>query len=114
MDYKTARKFLISQVDTTDNNNKTFLSHLKRGKPPIPGQVTSILLALKIIFDGLHGTSHLDRELVYSLHLLAFDSHISFEIGNQNDVNWPPLLQEDINRISQGVKSIFAGVWQVE
>lgn len=114
MDYKTARKFLISQVNVSEDNSKTFLSHLKQGKAPIPGQVTNILLALKIVFDGLHGTSHLDRELVYALHLLSFDSRLAFEIGENTNGLWPPLLKEDINRICRGVRNIFAGVWKGE
>lgn len=114
MDYKTARKFLISQVDISEENSKTFLNHLKQGKAPIPGQVTNILLALKIVFDGLHGTSHLDRELVYALHLLSFDSRLAFEIGEKTNIAWPPLLKEDINRICRAVRNIFAGVLTID
>jgi hypothetical protein len=112
MDYQTARKFLISQVDTSGQDVNTFLSRLQQQKPPIPGQVTNILLALKIVSDGLHGASHLDRELVYALHLLSFEGRQQFEIGRRLGISWPPLLHEDLNRISRAVKSIFSGVWQ--
>lgn len=111
MDYKTACSFLIQQGTTFDPNSDTFLMRLKQGKAPIPGQVTSILLALKIIFEALRTASTLDRELVYSLYLLSFESRHHFEAGLNAGIDWPPLLHEDLKRISRAVKSIFAGIW---
>jgi hypothetical protein len=111
MDFKTAREFVISQVDTSDQATNSFLSHLSQGKSPIPGQVTNLLLSLKVIFDGLRGTTHLDRELVYALHLLSSDSRASYLHWKQNKVDWPPLLQEDLERIANNVKSIMADRW---
>ena len=54
MDYKTARSFLIDQGTAleTKKNPDAFLMRLKQGQPPVPGQVTSILLALKILFEA--------------------------------------------------------------
>lgn len=112
MDYQTARNFLLTQGSPTDSNSDTFLSRLQQGKPPIPGQVTNILLALKMVYEGLQGSSTLDRDLVYALHLLAFESRQSYEAGRKSGVEWTPILDEDIKRISRTVKSIFAGVWQ--
>lgn len=111
MDYKTACSFLITQGTASDQNADAFLVRLRQGKPPIPGQVTNILLALKIVFEALRTSSTLDRELVYSLYLLSIESRQVFEAGRQAGVNWPPLLEEDLKRISRAVKSIFAGVW---
>ena len=111
MDYKTARSFLITQSTTSDQNSDTFLLRLKQGKAPIPGQVTNILLALKIMFEGLRGATSLDRELISSLYLLSYESRQQFEDGRRSGVNWPPLLDEDLKRIARSVKSIFAGVW---
>jgi len=111
MDYKTARSFLINQGIASDKNADTFLMRLKQGKAPIPGQVTNMLLALKIVFEGLRSSPTIDRELVYSLYLLSFESRQQFETGRQAGVNWPPLLDEDLKRIDRAVKSIFAGVW---
>jgi hypothetical protein len=84
---------------------------LQQGKAPIPGQVTSILLALKIVFEALRTAPTLDRELVYALYLLSFESRQHFEAGIRAGVDWPPLLNEDLKRISRAVKSIFAGTW---
>jgi len=53
MDYETARRFLINM--TNGNNPDTFLGRLQQGEPPIPGQVTSILLSLKVLFTALQG-----------------------------------------------------------
>jgi hypothetical protein len=114
MDYKTARSFLIHQGTSSDSNTDTFLMRLKQRKAPIPGQVTTILLALKVVFEGLRTASALDRELVYSLYLLSFEGRQHFEAGVQAGVDWPPLLKEDLKRISRAVKSIFAGVWHSE
>jgi hypothetical protein len=111
MDYKTARSVLIGQT-VSDENIDAFLVRLRQGKPPIPGQVTNILLALKIVFEALRTSSTLDRELVYSLYLLSYESRRQYDVGLQAGVSWPPLLEEDIKRITRAVKSIFAGVWQ--
>lgn len=112
MDYKTARSFLITQGTASDDTADAFLVRLKQGKAPVPGQVTNILLALKIAFEALRSASSLDRELIYGLYLLSYESRQRFEAGRQAGVTWPPLLEEDLKRIDRAVKSIFAGVWQ--
>lgn len=111
MDYKTARQFLINQTISPQLNSDGFITRLQQGKTPIPGQVTNILLALKIVFESLHGVNTLDRQLVYALYQLGDESRVSFMTGLKKGVNWPPLLDEDINRITKAVKSIFSGVW---
>ncbi len=112
MDYETARQFLIDQGTAleTQINPDAFLMRLDQGKPPIPGQVTNILLALKISFETLQGDPLLDRELVAGLYLLAMESLKLFEAGRRKRVMWPPLLKEDIERITIAVKNIFSGV----
>lgn len=113
MDYKTARNFLIDQglALETQRNPDAFLMRLKQGSPPIPGQVTNILLALKVVFDTLQEAPMLDRQLVYALHLLAVESVRQFESGSRSGTVWPPVLKEDVNRIALAVKNIFSGVW---
>ncbi|MEQ8975055.1 MAG: Dethiobiotin synthetase [Coleofasciculus sp. C1-SOL-03] len=110
MDYKTARNFVINQATASDQNQDAFLVRLKSKQPPIPGQITNILLALKMIFEGLRDASTLDRELAHSLYLLAYESRQQFEAGRRVSVNWPPLLDEDLKRIAREVESIFSGV----
>jgi hypothetical protein len=112
MDYKTARNFLINHSLPSNQNIDGFLLRLQQGKAPIPGQVTNILLSLKIIFESLHNVETLDRKLVYALYQLSTESRQAFILGIRKGINWPPLLDEDINRINQAVKSIFSGVWQ--
>lgn len=111
MDYKTARSFLITQGTASDENGDAFLVRLRQGKAPIPGQVTTILLSLKIVFEALRTASTLDRELVYSLYQLSCESRQHFNAGLQAGVQWPPLLDEDLKRITRAVKSIYAGTW---
>jgi len=114
MDFNTARQFLIDQGTAveTEINPDAFLMRLQQGKPPIPGHVTNILLALKITFEALQEDPLLDRELVLSLYLLAIESLNYYEAGRRKGISWPPLLKEDIDRISIAVKNIFAGEWQ--
>ncbi|NEP88322.1 MAG: Dethiobiotin synthetase [Okeania sp. SIO2C2] len=116
MNYETARQFLIDQGTALETkiNPDAFLMRLEQGKPPIPGQATNILLALKISFEMLQGDPLLDRELVAGLYLLAMESLKLFEAGRRKGVMWPPLLKEDIERISIAVKNIFSGVWPTD
>lgn len=111
MDYETAYRFLINQGTTSTPAVETFLLRLKQGKPPIPGQVTSILLALKVVFEALRDSPTLDRELADALFLLSWEGRQQFEAKRKAGVSWPPLLDEDLVRIALATKSIFSGVW---
>jgi hypothetical protein len=113
MNYKTARKFLIDQGTAllSQKNPDAFLMLLRQGKRPIPGQMTSLLLALKNTFDALQESPSLDRELIYALHRLAMDSRRAFEDGRRQGVAWPPLLAEDLERLERAVQSVFCGEW---
>lgn len=112
MDYETARRLLIDQSSETTLSSNAFLGRLQQGQPPIPGQVTSILLALKVIFEALKGEDVLDRNLSYALYLISSESRRCFEAGLKKQSDCPPLLDEDLDRISAAVKSIFSNVWQ--
>ena len=114
MDYQTARSLLVKQGMATEQNPDALLTRLKQGQPPIPGQITSLLLALKVVFEALRERTEFERELACSLHLLATESRQAFESGQQAGVDWPPLLDEDLARIAAAVKSIFVGTWQGE
>ncbi len=111
MDYQTAYSFIATQGKDYQTTPESFLSRLQQGKPPIPGQVTSILVALKMIFSDLHENVSLDRELCLSLFLLSYASRQYFNAAGWAGVVWPPLLSEDIDRIGLAVQSIFAGQW---
>lgn len=111
MDYQTARQFLLKQV-ANDPETGAFLARLYQYQAPVPGQATNILLALKVVFEGLRHATELDRELSYALYLLAYDSRQQFEQGKKAGVTWTPLLDDDLKRIAKAVRSIFAGVWQ--
>jgi len=114
MDYKTARNFLINQGTAlqTQRNPDDLLVRLQQGKSPVPGQLTSILLALKMVFDILNDEPNLDKELIYALHLLSFESRHLYQEGVRAGVDWPFLLNEDLDRIDLAVRSIFSGIWQ--
>ena len=111
MDYATAQEFILTQGMNFETSSETFLQRLRQGQPPIPGQVTSLLLALKVLFEGLHQVEQLDRRLVYSLYMLAHESRHLYEQGKRQGVAWPPLLDEDLARIAKAVRSIFADSW---
>jgi hypothetical protein len=111
MNYETARKLIIDHT-TTEDNPDVLLTHLKQGKPPVPGQITSILLALKVVFEALKETPSLDRELAFALYLLGTKAQQLFVAGQKAGIDWPPLLKEDLQRISLAAESIFSGKWQ--
>ena len=111
MDYQTAHNLLISQGIDADQQADSLLHCLRQGIPPVPGQVTTILLALKVVFEAVRDATQLDRDLAYALLLLSTQSRQYFDQGDQAGVEWPPLLDEDLNRIAAGVKGIFAGEW---
>ncbi len=115
MDNPTARKFLIDQgtAHHTQRNPDALLLRLDRGDAPIPGQMTSVLLALKVTYKALEGEATIDRELVQALYGLARDSRRALQAGRNRGVVWPPLLAEDLDRIEEAVEAIFSGTWEV-
>ncbi|HEY9884433.1 MAG TPA: Dethiobiotin synthetase [Thermosynechococcaceae cyanobacterium] len=112
VDYQTARSLLVNQGMATEQNPDALIVRLKQGQPPIPGQITSLLLALKVVFEALREADMFERELAGSLYLLASESRHQFERGQRSGVDWPPLLDEDLSRIAIAVRSIFIGIWQ--
>ncbi|MBF2005984.1 Dethiobiotin synthetase [Chlorogloeopsis fritschii PCC 9212] len=112
MNYETARKFLIDQTLITEENTDALLRRMQQGKPPFPGQITSTLLALKVVFDGLKEATTIDRELAYALYQLTIKTQMLFAGGRKAGVDWPPLLKEDLLRIAIATEGIFSGNWQ--
>ncbi len=111
MNYQIARKLLIDQTETTRD---TFLNRLRQGKLPIPGQITSILLALKLVFESLKDVNTIDKELAWSLHKLGSKCLEILTMELKSDTEWPPLLKEDLQRITLAVESIFSGTWETK
>lgn len=109
MDYATAREFILTQGRNPTHDPDTILERLQRGSPPVPGQITSLLLALKVTHDSLRDRMQLERDIVYALHQLAMVSRQTYQQGLQRGVNWPPLLNDDITRIQIAVHDILAG-----
>ncbi|MBD2346507.1 Dethiobiotin synthetase [Anabaena subtropica] len=112
MNYETAHKLLVGQTIASEENPDALLMRMKHGKPPVPGQITSILLALKVVFEALKDSPSLDRELVFALYQLTIKAQQLFVAGRRAGVDWPPLLKEDLLRIALATESIFSGVWQ--
>jgi hypothetical protein len=110
VDYESARRLLLDQARASAID--TFLGRLQRHQPPVPGQVTSILLALKVVFGALQDAQQIDRELAYALFLISSEATQLFETGLKQSLECPPLLSEDLDRITRSVKSIFSGNWQ--
>ena len=108
MDYDTAHQFLLTQGQLDSPDPDQFLVRLRRAKPPVPGQVTTILLALKVVLEELRGMPTLDRTLAAALYRIASDSRHWFNAGRSRGVDWPPLLDEDLQRIAIAVQQIFA------
>ena len=107
MDIKTARHVVMTQADLTVADS--FLARLQQHQPPVPGQVTSLVLALKTVMEDLKAAEKLERTLVYALHQLAYESRQFYEQGKRAKVEWPPLLNADIERIAIATAQIFKG-----
>lgn len=108
MDFKTARQLVIDQTLPEYETSDTFLSRLRQGQPPVPGQVTSLLLALRAIHVNLSQAPALDRDLAQALFLIAYESRNLFGAARVSRVLWPPLLDEDLERIAIATYKIFA------
>ncbi|MEM8806955.1 MAG: Dethiobiotin synthetase [Cyanobacteria bacterium P01_G01_bin.38] len=109
MDFKTACTLISKQTTTDGSVPDAFLARLQQFESPIPGHATSLLLALKVIADGLKASTTVERPLAHGLYQLAYESRQTYEKGRQRGVEWPPLLDEDIERIAIAVNQIFAG-----
>ena len=112
MNYETARKLLIVQTVNPEENPDGLIARMHQAKSPVPGQITSILLALKVLHEALKNSTTLDRELAYSLYQLTVKPQKLFTAGYKAGVDWPPLLHEDLLRIGSACENIFSGVWQ--
>lgn len=113
MDFETARQFVLKQtLDYGDDIPDRFMLRMRQGNPPVPGQVTSLLLALKVLFEGLKDEPSLERPLVQALFALSYESRHLYEVGQQAGVIWPPMLNDDLGRIAKAVQSIITGTWQ--
>jgi hypothetical protein len=111
MDYLTAHRLLLEQGLDSAKFPDALLTRLAAKQPPIPGQVTSVLLALKVTYEALRGQASLDRQLVASLHYLAQETRARYESGVAQGIDWPPLLREDLHRIAKAVRHIFGDRW---
>ncbi|MBD0336522.1 MAG: Dethiobiotin synthetase [Cyanobacteria bacterium Co-bin13] len=112
MDFETARQFLFRQtIQPQEDREDSFYSRLRQGQPPIPGQATSLLLALKVLYEGLHNEPALDKDMVQALFILSYESRQLFEAGQKRGVIWPPLLDDDLKRIAAAARSIITGSW---
>lgn len=117
MNYESARAYLVSQslgiVGDGKDAESTFMQRLKQGIPPLPGQATTILLALRVVFDHVQGQEFLDRQLVHALHVLATQGPWVVSQWRSMGRMCPPLLEDDLQRIAMNVDNIFSGVWKV-
>ncbi|MEM9007867.1 MAG: Dethiobiotin synthetase [Cyanobacteria bacterium P01_F01_bin.86] len=108
MDFETARLFLIAQTIAPVAGQTAFIDCLRQGVPPVPGQVTSILLALKTLALGLKDEPAIERPLGYAFFVLTYESRQLYAKGIQSGIDWPPLLDEDLTRIAEAIHTIWA------
>jgi hypothetical protein len=108
MDFQTACQSLMQQTLPQYETPDTFLGRLRRGRPPVPGQVTTLLIALKVIRSQLSSASQIDRLLAQSLFLVAYEGRNLFESARVAGAELPPLLDEDLERIAIATYKIFA------
>lgn len=107
MDFDTARRFLLAQTIAPVPGQTPFIDCLRQGAAPVPGQVTSILLALKTLAQSLKDEPKIEKSLGFALFVLSYESRQLYVQGQKNNVDWPPLLDEDLTRIAQAVRNIW-------
>ena len=109
MDFDTARRFVLAQTIAPVPGQTPFIDCLRQGTAPVPGQVTSLLLALKTLAQGLKGEPTLEKSLGLALFVLSYESRLLYWQGQKNQVDWPPLLDEDLTRIAEATRNIWVG-----
>ena len=112
MNYETAHQFLLNQTVASEQNSDALLTRMRQGKPPIPGQITSILLSLKVVFEALKDSKTLERELSYALYLLTVKAQQLFVAGLKSGVDMPPIIKKELLIIANATESIFSGEWE--
>jgi len=113
MDYAEAYKLILQQIHTAEGvGQNNLVDRLRHQKPPIPGQITTLLLALKVLYEGLRGVTTLERSLVSALYTLVQDSQYWYDQGQKAGVDWPPLLEVDLRRIAKSVQNILSDRWE--
>ena len=108
MDFQTACQALIQQTLPQYETRDTFLGRLRHGYPPMPGEVTTLLVALKVIHSELQSAGQIDRRLAQSLFLVAYEGRNLFESARAARAELPPLLDEDLERLAIAAYKIFA------
>ena len=112
MDYAEAYKLILQQTHTPEGSTQNNLAdRLRQHKPPVPGQITTLLLALKVLYEGLKGVTTLERSLVSALYSLVQDSQHWYDQGLKAGVDWPPLLEVDLRQIAKSVHNILSDRW---
>ena len=108
MYFDTARRFVLAQTLSPVPGQTAFIDCLRQGIAPVPGQVTSLLLALKTLSQGLNNEPMIERSLGHALFILTYESRLLYLHGKAQRVDWPPLLDDDLNRIAAAVQQIWA------
>ncbi|MGF1457717.1 MAG: Dethiobiotin synthetase [Leptolyngbyaceae cyanobacterium] len=107
MDFDTARQFVMAQAFSSVPGQTSFIECLRQGQAPVPGQATSLLLALKTLSQSLTNEPTVERSLGHALFILSYESRQLYNLGRLKQVEWPPLLDEDLTRIAEAVKQIW-------
>ncbi|MDA0672512.1 MAG: Dethiobiotin synthetase [Cyanobacteria bacterium] len=108
MDFQTARQSILNQTVNLQPDQQPFIHCLRQGQPPIPGQVTTLLLALRVVGEALRQEPTLDRTLAHAFFVLTYESRNLYQRHHQAGHEWPPLLDEDLDRIAKAVRDILA------
>jgi hypothetical protein len=112
MDYAEAYQLILQQVCSPEGaSQQNLVDRLRHQKPPIPGQITTLLLALKVLYEGLRGVTTLERSLVSALYSLVQESQHWYDQGLKAGVEWPPLLEVDLRQIAKSVHNILSDRW---
>jgi hypothetical protein len=109
MDASAARCLVLAESCGEDG----VIVLLRMGDDPGQERMRQLLLALRQIFDEVHGAKTFDRELAYALHVLAVYPEAQISSWSRQGCTWrEELVAVEIPAVALAVESIFAGEWE--
>ena len=84
---------------------------LRAGDDPGRQRVSQLLLALRIVFEGLRKQMQIDRALAYALFALAYDVEIATNVPTPSKDWSQAFIKHEQHQIAWAVRSIFADDW---
>ena len=108
MNYDQARELILWEA----NDMNGLVVCVRGGDDPGPERMARLLLALRVVFDDLHGQATLERMLASALH--AFTFHVLGQVtdGPRSTAWRDEFVEIEVVRVAAAVESIFEDIWE--